>query len=378
MQTYFRFFPLHPIAYVTIGYVAGIMAAYGSLNLVAAIYFFIACAGLLYAKATENMSCATKIYILSPLLVVAFLAGIYRAQQQANNFLQLRHAVSNTKWQCTGIVTAIDPLCEKTWHYRLTCNAEKITTAAQEIICATRVIVYSKEKPMCNVGDLVTLHELFCQPTGNNNHYELYLLKENIIATVFCGNQCSISIEEQNMQPWQNLLHNKKISLVSRLQKKLSPITFALWSSLFLGYKDFSKKAIKQLRYNFSYWGISHYLARSAVHALIFLGLFAFVLRAIPVNFFVKQGLLVFLAFLYFLLSWSGISFLRAFIIFCLYKTCIFLHLQIRALYILLLALLGILLVNPAQCYFLDFQLSFGLTFALAWYNERIMSKNNT
>lgn len=372
----FQTFPIHPILYATIGYIVGITVAMGEINIALLLYCFLACAGLLYAIAIEHDIQLSKYHKQFALFFFAITSGILLSQYQILNHQKLRQALIGLKWQCTGIIASIEPLARGTWRYRTLCNCQEITTAAQKFKTHKQVIIFTKEKPQCQPGDLVTAHDLYCQPTTNNK-YELYLLKEGIAASVFCGNP-RISIEQQQAQPWRNWVQHRKLAIINTLRNKMPKTTYALWSSLLLGYKDTPKDALKHIKQNFKYWGISHYLARSAMHVIIFLGLFLWVLKQLPINYFIKELITTFLLGGYFLLSWTGISFTRSCIIFCLYKICIFLNLQIRPLYLLLLTTLSVLLINPAQFWFLDFQLSFGLTCALAWYSELLNAQHNS
>jgi len=374
--TSFAVFPTHPILYATIAYILGIGAAYSHINIIALVYCFLAIVGIFTLILQQTKFEHAAFYKYCMLFFFAFLAGILLAQRQAISHLELREKLLVTKWQCTGIIASIEPVTNKPWSWRITCNTQKIITAAQEFACSKQVIIYTKVAPYCNPGDLVTIHDLYCQP-ATSAKYELYLLKEGIAASTFC-NALRITIEEQKVQPWRTWLQDCKLAIIGQLRVSMSPKTFALWSSLFLGYKDAPKNSLKTVRQNFKYWGISHYLARSAMHSLIFIGLLMWILGKIPINFFIKQSATMVLLIGYFLLSWSGISFLRSFIIFGLYKLCVFTSLQIRPLYILLLTTIGVLIINPAQLWFIDFQLSFGLTCALAWYGELLNTQYNS
>ena len=103
---------------------------------------------------------------------------------------------------------------------------------------------------------------------------------------------------------------------------------------------------------------------------MLLAGCWHYLLRFFPLHFFLKQLILLLLVLLYHLFTFPSISFLRALITYILYKICVFQNLSYNPLHILSLTTFGVLLVNPFQLFFLDFQLSFGLTFALAWFNE--------
>ena len=84
------------------------------------------------------------------------------------------------------------------------------------------------------------------------------------------------------------------------------------------------------------------------------------------------------LSILYFILSWPSISFIRAFLIFLFTKYCNLHRHPTHFMHILLLTCCIVLLINPLQLFFLDFQLSFFLTFghwAPSWFHDRIRSR---
>jgi competence protein ComEC len=143
-----------------------------------------------------------------------------------------------------------------------------------------------------------------------------------------------------------------------------------LFSTIFLGNKDGVKKRLNNEKIFFKLWGISHYLARSGLHLVVFLALLELLLRLIPITFVLKQIISLCIAMIYFLLSWSSLSFMRAFLTFIMYKICLLLGLSSNFLHLVILTCFITLLYNPAHLFFLDFQLSFGLTFALAWFNH--------
>jgi competence protein ComEC len=151
---------------------------------------------------------------------------------------------------------------------------------------------------------------------------------------------------------------------------KMSKKTSAFFSSLFLGYKKVDEREMSLLKEHFKWWGISHYLARSGLHMVIFSFVLHLFLRVIPITFLYKQIILLVLSLLYFFLSFPSVSFNRAFLTFLLFKMCILTQQQTHPLHLFTLTTFIILLINPWQLFFLDFQLSFGLTFALIWLNH--------
>ena len=120
----------------------------------------------------------------------------------------------------------------------------------------------------------------------------------------------------------------------------------------------------------FKWWGLSHYLARSGLHLVIIASIWFILLSIFKVPYLLKNLISAVFIISYHLLTWPSIPFIRSIIVFILYKLCIFFDLQINSLHLLNLTCFIILLFNPFQLFFLDFQLSFGLTYALIWISS--------
>jgi competence protein ComEC len=149
------------------------------------------------------------------------------------------------------------------------------------------------------------------------------------------------------------------------IRTKLSPLTADYFGLIFLGNKQ--QESAHTLRTMFSYWGLSHYLARSGLHIILFIMLWSFFFRIIPLHGSIKRVMLVVICVVYDFLSWSSIPFARAYYAFLLMKGGELLYQQINYLHILSIVCLSILLFNPMQLFFLDFQLTFALTFTLVF-----------
>lgn len=228
--------------------------------------------------------------------------------------------------------------------------------------------IFTIKESKVQIGDSILIKNISIKKPGHGE-YQLYLKKEGISATSFVD-KFDPKIEYRPLFSLSNWLHNKKITMLTHFKKRLSPIALTLYASLFLGEKGSYKSILERIQNQCKQWGILHYLARSGLHLVIVLSVYEKILRAMPLPFTLKQIILLLLAGIYFLLSWPSISFIRAFIVFLLYKLFMLTYNQINFLHILNLTCILILVANPYQLYFLDFQLSFCLTFALAWINQ--------
>ncbi|TET34513.1 DUF4131 domain-containing protein [Candidatus Dependentiae bacterium] len=225
--------------------------------------------------------------------------------------------------------------------------------------------IYVAIAPDLEVGDRVKIDNIPIKKPNNDNFWQ-YLIKEGTLTTIFTK-KLEWTLLYRPTYSVRRWFFTYKNNLLSSFQSQLSPATFHLFASLFLGVKN--KKALETVNRQFKYWGILHYLARSGLHLAVVIAIYEAVLRFIPLPFIAQHLLLLLLGILYYLLSWSSISFIRAFIMFLYYKLSALAQIPTHFLHILLATCYIILLTNPMHLFFLDFQLSFCLTFALGWLN---------
>lgn len=229
---------------------------------------------------------------------------------------------------------------------------------------------YSMQKPMCNVSDTIKLNDIKIK-TAPNNSFGSFLLKEGIHATAFFDcNACSVV----DHPPYclNRTIHHIKCRILTSIRKKCSYITTTLVSSIFLGNRLYVKQEYKKIKDLFCNWGIMHFLARSGVHMVIFILFLQYTLQWLPIAHILKQILLLLLSLIYTLLSWQSVSFSRALCTFVWYKACGIAGLQTNIIYVIILLSCLFLLCNPMLLFFLDFQLSFGITLVLAIINHYI------
>ena len=203
---------------------------------------------------------------------------------------------------------------------------------------------------------------------SSNSSFADYLVKENISATAFIHkpNYKIITKNSSNPLLW---LSRFRWNLFSRLKQKLGATSFSYFSPIFLGkQQELSSKKARPL---FLLWGISHHLARSGLHIVFFIIMWLYFFRLVPVGFIIKHLLLLLLTLVYAALSWTSIAFVRALSLFFLYEAGFLLNKQTTILHLLLLVAFGVIFWNPMQLFFLDFQLSFGITYALCLTSYR-------
>jgi hypothetical protein len=205
-----------------------------------------------------------------------------------------------------------------------------------------------------------------------SNSYQEYLIRENIWAVAH--------------PKWLSYTTIKKPSLLMQQIDQLcsmplqatdhavSQLTHSLYLSIFCGKKIKSTTTTK-MKELFSYWGISHHLARSGLHLIILIGLLLFLFSFIPCAASKKQWLIVALLCFYYVTTYSSVAFMRAFYMYLLYTLCKQLHVPSSAIHILLITTLLTLVINPCHLFFLDFQLSFSITLLILWFCQVTQSR---
>jgi len=236
------------------------------------------------------------------------------------------------------------------------------------------ILLYTNTIEKIQVADTIAIHNLTFKPPQKSS-YQSYLIKEKIAATVYVK-QLSYTIDDRPSWSLHRWIYDQQQRILTRLEYKLSHHAFTFFSSLFLGNRTRIKDKMEQTTEQFKKWGISHFLARSGLHLAIFILIWYTLLCLIPLSFGVKQTFLLLLGIIYFLFTWTSVSFMRAFALFILYKLCHLAKKPFHFLHFLTAVCLCFLIINPIQLFFLDFQLSFALTFALAWLNQLYRTKH--
>jgi competence protein ComEC len=164
---------------------------------------------------------------------------------------------------------------------------------------------------------------------------------------------------------------------VKRIKTKLSPSTYSLFCSLFLGHSEGQEPKEQIFRDYFGYWGISHYLARSGLHVAIILVILQLMMRFIPFRFAFKQLIFALILAIFALLSWSSISFTRVLVAYFVSKIYLFFGVYVQPLHLVFLACFILLAYNPLHLFFLNFQLTFTFTLGLTLLHEMGLNKRH-
>lgn len=283
-----------------------------------------------------------------------------------NNFYA---TCDNKKISVTGTVIDV---------YETTVNHQKtyVLALAVDIVakdnnmhkCNKAMLLYGKCNKNAVVGDTVTIKNIVCKKPSAHD-FQRYQIKEQIIATVF-NKSFDCCIDHHPAWSLRLWIWQQKQRILKAMQSKLSPNGFRFFSSLFLGNRAYVKKSLEEVNEQFKTWGIYHFLARSGMHLAIFLMIWQMIFYIIPLPFVVKNIILTLIGTIYCTFTWTTTPFTRSFALFALNKWCFFNKTPFNTMHYLTLICLCFLLYCPLYLFFLDFQLTFTLTFALIWLNQ--------
>lgn len=200
-----------------------------------------------------------------------------------------------------------------------------------------------------------------------------YLMKDNI-AISFYATPKNIK-QKTHKQNSMTRFYKATTRLSHYIKRNLTAESADLFQLLFLGNKKYELG--HSLLSSFKHWGVSHYVARSGMHLALLTLFWQYLFFLIPLPWIMRQLLLLFLTLFYFSFSWTSVSFLRALYCFLSIKLYSIIKKRSEFLHILSLTTWAMLLYNPILIFFLDFQLSFGMTYTLAWFSSITKARTN-
>lgn len=311
--------------------------------------------------------------------VMFFLLGAYTYRAKINDMNIFYNEFANKKCFIKAYVQQIEPWTHR-YKKKITLQMAAIKEANKGKLWVKKsgiIILMINTGERIRVGDYIFLSDVLIQkPTTES--YGNYCIKEGIKQTVFWSKKKDPYILYSPRFSLARLINKRKIELKEAFEKKFNKKTAILLMALFLGNKTNDKILLSQMGNDFQTWGIIHYLARSGLHLVILSTIWLKFASLMPIRFGVKSILIIIMTVFYNLLTWQSISFLRALLMLLYQCICLFFALRYSSLYALSLITIGVILNNPMHIFFLDFQLSFGLTYGLLWFNElSISDKNN-
>jgi len=367
LKEYFHFIDIPPLLPVTIAFIVGII--YSSMEY---SYIVIACTAipLISLCLIFNKNAWINIGLHTFFYSIIALSGNYLYKNNIDNYNAFYQFTLNKSVDVTG--TVIDKNATSTNYNKstiITLAIDQVNNGSEIIKTNKTIVFYGSEKlESLSIGDTVTFFNIYCKKPDNESFLQ-YQIKEQIAATVFDRNFTFLIIDHPSWS-FRRWIYDQNNRLLLSFKQKLSFNGFLFFSSLFLGNRACVKESIEKVNEQFKRWGIYHLLSRSGMHLALFIFTWQAMLRFIPMPFIIKQLMLIILSLIYCLLSWTSAPFIRSLALLLFNKGCIITHKSYHSLHYLLLTCLCFLIYSPLYLFFLDFQLSFGITFALIWYNQ--------
>lgn len=354
----------HPLYYITLGLIAGIIAA--SLgNLLALSCIFMLCiAGICIAKTKGHNS-------LSFALMLACLGvGIatVRCFILDRSYQAHKQTISSLHGDLLVTITNIYHTPDKQWPVSIRASLQQgFDERKQQIPLKGDLTIYCLQESHLLPGDTVLLKRPAIIPCSEKK--TLFFKKEGIVGSIFSKRPRAILIHRPSisLSRWSyQLLKKIRVTMSSRCNQR----TLELFNTFFLGAPS-SASSIKTTKKQYQLWGIAHYMARSGLHLMIIIWLLMQLCTMIPIHQRYKNGLFLIVIIFYSITSWASTSFLRAFWTFIVAQVSQLLMIDIHSVEIITLVTAVFLLYNPLMIFFADFQLSFLLTYGLIVHQKQ-------
>lgn len=368
---------LHPLSFFTLAYIAGILAqAYEGclVTFLSLVIISLVTWQSLDAQNTPIVSCkkskVSHAMVIGAGCTLFFTGGMARFFYEKISYDALFARQSSDRYTCTGRVCDIAAYTHPYFKKRITLAIDSLTCTTDPTFIYQKsafIYVYVPAHENCQIDDEITIHQIVLKKPKTFSDF-IRTMRSTVIALIF-DSGTRYTIKKAANYSWRHYFFDIRSQTASAVCQKLEKSLQPLYTALFLGNKT-DLPITPYTASRFSLWGISHHLARSGLHLVIVVWLWLLFLQRLPISDTSKYGMLAFLGVIYYLLSWSSISFDRACLSFFLYKICSYRRTPLDPMHAISLVLLAFLLTCPAHLLCLDFQLSFGLTYALAWFNH--------
>lgn len=220
------------------------------------------------------------------------------------------------------------------------------------------------------LGDILLLSNVYIKApvakqttTETTPSYVDYLRRENSVCSLYLT-QCNMLLIHRPKTALKKYIASQRSQHLQQATRPLWPQAAYFYKTVFLG----GKSLTQNIAHLFSYWGISHFLARSGVHAMIFIMICVWLLRLLPLSIHIKWLCTILLLIFYTMHSWTSASFLRVILVVAVSLIGRICQQQTSGNYLLCLITILSLCWNPIQILFLDYQLSYGLALIIHWW----------
>ena len=328
---------------------------------------------LLFGLWTLNILIAWFSRSLYPLLfATCILVGAALYQQTINRFTIFHDEICNTSLDITLTITDISSCDHRYLKHRISGKIEQLMNNNHVINHGNQTILwYTQKKHAITIADKIKFSGIKINYPKQESMRN-YFFKQNIAGTIISNTYKFVNRPTFSFFRW---LFEYRLHILNNLKQKLSKKAFLFISLLFFGNKEGNKKQLLPLQQDCKRWGISHYLARSGLHLIIFIILWEFLLKLLPLSFNAKNIIMCLITLIYVLFSWTSVSFARSFAGFMFYKMSTLFYQQVHPIHLITIITFCALIINPLYLFFLDFQLSFGITFLLTWANYITMQR---
>ncbi len=307
----------------------------------------------------------------SRMILIATLtcsAGYLIGSYHATIWEQKERALMSSTFNVTGYVSDVVPLLSRPYLAAVHITIESLEQADNPHNYQQSLLLHyipcKQAPPVGATAAFTAIKPAKKLPAGE---FTQYVRKNNIVHQLFSKHDMAaynytaapaLTLQTRCRQ-W---LSTVRARFYQGIMATLSPLSKLYAGLMFFGTKEAGSDDIRTL---FTRWGLAHFLARSGLHIVIFVFLVSLLLRVVPVHKRIKDLFLFIICIIYDALSWSSVSFLRAWLIAILIIVRKFLGRHTSYLHLLSLSCIGILAYNPCHLISLDFQLTYALTFTL-------------
>lgn len=298
--------------------------------------------------------------LLIALSITCCLGGAFLQHYQNGQWNKQAKFYSSYTMNARGTITDLEYLNPKNKE-RLTVYVRKTQLGTHESWqqASAHITVYTENKNSLQVGDFVEITEAKCAQLTDQTR-EL-LRRRGIVAQVYRTRK--IQLLKRPVISFKHLLHTFKKQITHQFKEKLSPQTYNLFSTIFLGKRVIDNN--DNTDDYFGYWGLNHYLARAGLH-LAFLFLMLNLLTSLLMLPTTKKACAnLGICIGYYCLTWANIPFMRALTVIVGQQLCTILSIPINSLHLLNFTFLFYILSNTQGIFYLDTQLTFAITYAI-------------
>lgn len=341
---------------------AGIICSSHNVSLVLVGIFLL----FLFSQIHTNEESFKKLLLYT----LTFSSGFISHKIQIIHFANIETEICEKPATIIGTVIGIKTSETKLFKTTIELMLEQVNTSQKRKTVGKKIILNCFVRPPLKPYQRIKIKNIVLKKI-NDADFKNYLIRMQLFNSTFVNKLHYTVLDKSKRMLLDESLATLKDRIIKTLESKIPPQTFFLFESIFLGDKERFIQSEYSQAHNFNQWGIAHILARSGLHVSILLFLFRTIMNATYLPFLIQKAITLCFMLLFYALSTPATPFLRAFFMYLIHETCLFANLATNTLHIFCLATTGMLLFNPSQLFFLDFQLSFGITLLLLLWSYK-------